>query len=182
MRNWDNEQGFGLVEVLVALAIAAMSAVAIGGLLTFGVELRAREEKRADIERSILDVETLAALLGSSARTRIADVQSGSFEVASLGSAGTAGASVRIELEQDRLQILPTGGDGDTHLRPQSVIDLFAFDDHRLEYLSSGSGRLAWTAASRVGDWPIIAVRLALTERHRRWPIILWSEPQEDGL
>jgi prepilin-type N-terminal cleavage/methylation domain-containing protein len=165
-----SDAGFALIEILVALVIASMVAMAIGGLLLLSNTIRGRVAETGQIESTLVDVESLTAAMSHAVGLQIADPTSTGFDLVpptpqvdehpSQSMHFTlVGKTVRVEFSRG-LRV--------------TMADVSIFDQAALEYFLPGtSGRVSWTERANGAATPL-AVRLRLRFHGWVWRPLLW--------
>lgn len=159
----SRDAGFGLVELLVALAICSLIVLGIGGLLTFVGQLRDRSESTTAVQRALLDLMAVASALSEPSGAGLVSVTPSGFTL----HVPPATPLATVTLREGRLEV--------QYSRTENAIsvDLSAFETASLEYLAISSQAADWRATLELPESPR-AVRLHLTKRLWRWPLLLW--------
>lgn len=171
-----HDDGFGLVEVLMALAIASLVTIGTAGVLAFSRELHVRTVQAEVVEAAIMKLSTLAALVEGSLPSRIDGTAYDRFGIEALGAMHPRTPIVRFALQGGQLLV---GADGDQSqaVSPSSFVDLSAFDAAEFEYLVDSTEAFTWVTADQIGRASVLASRIVLIASHRRWPVVLWLAP-----
>lgn len=173
-----NEQaGFGLVELLVALAITSLIVVGIGGMFAFAGQLRDRSESTAAVQRTLLELFAISSALGERTGTRLTYAAATGFDIEMSPTGGEARdvqLYARIVLAADRLDILYTDANSSIS------VDLSAFETTRLEYFATSGQTVDWQPIWERSSAPS-AVRLLTTKASWQWPVMLWLADRPDG-
>jgi prepilin-type N-terminal cleavage/methylation domain-containing protein len=164
------DAGFSLLEILVALAIASLVAMAIGGLFALTGTLRTRLSETAQLEAALVDVQGLAQLLSAEIGLRLADPAADGFELVRpdpiAGNQPAPLAQLRLA-QGKRLEV--------TQATRVATAEVVAFESTGLEYLvRAPGGAMKWQPASAANSAAPIAVRLRLVLRDRVWRPLLW--------
>lgn len=176
----EGDAGFTLLEVLVALVLASLLMIAVGGLFVFVGQLHDRVKTTGLIEQSLLDARAAGAVLSSWSsglnKVSITGIDPAGFSVQRISAADGTTAVARVTL----------GGSDDKHAAflgvsnsadaPPSSVDLSAFDTAEIEYLTSTAQSIAWVRTDQLGTAKLRAIRLDLTSNLRRWFVILWVD------
>lgn len=164
------DAGFSLLEILVALAIASLVAMAIGGLFALTGTLRARVSETAQLEAALVDVQGLAQVLSREVGLRLADPAADGFELARPDPIASDHA---VPLAQLRL---PENGRVEvTDATRVATAELVSFESAALEYLvRAPSGGMTWQTNGAGNNAAPVAVRLRLALRDRVWRPLLW--------
>lgn len=156
------EAGFSLVEVLIAIAITSLVAMAAGGLLVLGVAARDRVDESIRIEASLLALGSLAALTGG-------EVWMGAESAENVGFA-LVGTDKRWQVD------LSEGPSIALQQRERTNrVDLSPFEDVSLEYLVRRGDGGAWVGAEAISSAELVAVRLRLASGRRVWRPLVWA-------
>lgn len=165
----SSDDGFSLVEVIVALAILSVLVMAIGGLIQFGSQLQSRTAHEARIELALIDALALRSDLGrwqTSGEQSVAPSSDGFILTKSDADAVKRGITLAIDVE-NTLTVRSSGAD------VFSSVDLSVFESAQIEYLST-VGESDWRGASAAGSEAVDAIRLVLTDEDRQWWAVLW--------
>jgi hypothetical protein len=163
------DAGFGILELLIAVAIGSLVIVAIGGLFAVGLEVRDRADLNAGVQATLIELQALAGLAASDIGMIATSASPGGFAL--VGSIDpnltvtvrlqTIAASARVELSR-----------GDK----TSSVDLSVFEAAAIEYLATSSQPGRWSDAAGVGANQMRGARLRLTSGIRVWRPLLWIE------
>jgi hypothetical protein len=158
------EDGFSIVELLVAIAITSFVMLAVGGLLTLGLRVKERVDENAAVQATLIDLQGLAALAASEVGFAMSAVSERGFELLKPRAAGPPIAwsvelhGAEIELQRERLK---------------SRVNLAIFESAELEYLAPATGHAEWLPAKSVMS-QALAVRLRLKRDRHVWRPLLW--------
>ena len=167
--------GFSMVELLVALALAALVAMAAAGLLTLGLSVRDRVEQTSRVQAALVELKGLTNALAAGSQVSL-------FAPAADGFALREAADGLPPLELGQFRLVaeaPPSVDYEGGGRTSSV-DLSAFDQVGIEYLEVSPQAHAWNASGQLVGSPV-AARLRLTAAALTWRLLLWMK-QPDGL
>jgi len=177
--SFSGEDGFTLLEVLIALVLSSVLMMAVGGLFVFAGQLRDEVKTTGAIERSLLDLRALRSALilwstGFEAITLAGVSETGFTETRVSQGAATSEVSVALNAPSDTkprsLEIQPPSAG------QAASVDLSAFDGEAIEYLTLGGPGPDWVHASQLGDAKPRAIRLVLQKAQRRWFTMLWVD------
>ncbi|MEQ1901887.1 MAG: type II secretion system protein [Devosia sp.] len=175
------EAGFSLVEVMITLVMAAMLAIAVGGLISFAVTLRDRSERSEKTISAILEVEALrnAALeaAGPAKGITIGSPETTGYVLVAPDSRRHLPMRIAIEREAAGTPLTIGLSFADAAEDATTSVDLALFDDAFIDYLTGTGDDLAWRPADSVSGEPI-AARLSVIQGKRRWTIPLWVVPR----
>ena len=165
----DRAAGFSLVEVLVAIAIAAGLIVGLGALLTNVGELGSRAEENNRILEALVEINAFRAFVSTPAPAIAVQASTSGFVIApdpgeqqpvQSAEISVAGANTEAELHYAR---------GDA----SAAVDLSAFESISIEYLSVSAQTFAWQQAL-LADSEVQAARLVLRRGARIWRPLIW--------
>lgn len=158
------DSGFSMVEMLVALAIAALLAIASGSLIALGAGTKERVEDVAQIEAALVSLNSIAALAASELHDRIEVADADGFSLSGEGQ------PLRFDLKAKLLGLR----DGDA----QNQVDLAAFDTARFEYLVDEPQGGRWLDGRSTSQRELVGARLTLRHGSRTWRPLVWARPE----
>lgn len=164
------DAGFTIIELLVAVAIASLVLIGIGGLFAVGAQVRDRAADNAAVQSALIELQALLSLATSEVGLKAA-------APADTGFALDVVAERRVELEgwSVALQRPPSGPRVELQRGAStSSVDLTAYDAAALEYLVVSSDTPSWVSAVEVAGAEIRAVRLRLELGARVWRPLIW--------
>lgn len=173
------DAGFGMVELLVALAICAVLAMGAGSLITLGLKLRDRVELTAEVQQALLDLRAVSSAFAGGSWVGLGVTTSHTFQLCS----NLPGQYPRL-LGTFSLQ---HGSAGYRTMFAGSVADISVFEGQQLEYLVVNAAKQDWRTADKLGGERPVAVRLGLELGSRTWSMLLWmaqasrSQPAMQG-
>jgi prepilin-type N-terminal cleavage/methylation domain-containing protein len=162
------EAGFGMVELLVALAICAVLVMGAGSLISLGHQLRDRAEMAEQVQQAILDLRALGSVLGGGTWVGLGDVRPRTFGLCHSGLGEGARLIGTFSLLSDRASYRTASA--------VSEADLSVFDTSSLEYLVSTPTQQDWRPADALAGMRPVAARLLLSLGTRKWRTLLWME------
>jgi hypothetical protein len=162
-----HDSGFGILEVLVALAIASAAVVALGSLFHLAMRL---SDTLSMSRRVHVALQDLQGVLGFLTEDRALEVRQGSPGSFVLTSRTTPGELASVDLRKGPVsaELVISG--------PQlsARADLATFDEAQFEYLERPSpGASRWIASSQSPGVPL-AVRMKLRLGDRIWRPLIW--------
>ena len=162
------DDGFSIVELLVAIAITSFVVLAIGGLLTLGLRVKERVDENGAVQSALIDLQGLAALAASEVGFVANTIGERSFTLVKESAARSPVAwSVALHSAVD-------GADIELKReRRTSAVSLTAFDTTELEYLALVAGRYSWNTA-KGGIRSALGIRLKLQQDNRVWRPLIW--------
>lgn len=171
------EAGFSLVEVLVALVVASMLALAVGGLIGFAIDLEDRSERSDKTIAAILDLEALRSAIleaaGPSKGVAIDEARRSGFKLIAERDRQNIPMMIEILAAADARPAAINLTFGMADDATASTVDLSQFDTAMIDYLVSSAEILSWTGGDSVGD-VALAARLLVTQGTRQWAVPLW--------
>lgn len=162
----SGEAGFGMVELLVALAICAMLAMGAGSLISLGLKLRDRVELTADVQQALLDLRAVSSEFGGGSWVGLGDAAGDGFLLCRSGPGSDATHVGAFSLTADSARY-------ETEFA-RSAADISVFATHALEYLVVAPDGQDWRAAGELANARPLAVRLRLSLGARTWRMLLW--------
>jgi prepilin-type N-terminal cleavage/methylation domain-containing protein len=168
--------GFSMIEMLIALAIASLVMIGVGGLVAFGVELRDRSILVADIERALLDLSAFSSLIEEAGFESVGSVGDDGFELAGRRNLPSQ-QGFGVRLAEGLLVVGPPGVSIEAE-QAAAMAALDRFDDARMDYLVQAGSRWHWEPARNTEDQRVRGARLILKQAHRSWPVVIWVEPK----
>lgn len=168
------DSGFSMVELLVALALAALVAMASAGLLTLGLTVRDRVEAASQVQAALLDLKGLTNALAAGSRVSLFAPATDGFVLRQ-----AAGGVSPLDLGRFRMIVEPSSAVVYEGSGLSSSVDLSAFDQVGIEYLEVTPQAHAWKPSGQLVDSPA-AARLRLTAAALTWRLLLWMQ-QPDG-
>ncbi len=165
------DAGFSLLELLVALAIAALVAMVIGGLFVVTATLRGRVAETARIEAALVDLQGLTQVMSSDLGLHLERASPAGFDLAP-ATADAAATTVGFRL-------IGAAASSVAQLTRKTLVaaaSLSTFEDVGLEYLvSKPAGGADWERQPDSTVAPVGA-RLLLKLHDRVWRPLLWIE------
>lgn len=162
------DAGFGMVELLVALAICAALAVGAGGLISLGLKLRDRVELTTDVQRALLDLKAVGSELAGGAWVGLGEAEAADFTLCR-NAPGFAPALAGTFSLTDRGVSYRTAS-------ASSSADIGVFEARSLEYLVATADEQEWRAAGQLAGARPLAARLKLSLGARTWRVLLWMQ------
>jgi prepilin-type N-terminal cleavage/methylation domain-containing protein len=163
-----SDAGFALVEMLVALAIAALVSMAIGGLFVAVSSVRDRIAEAEEVQRALLDVEAVGQRVSQRMDVAMINPSVSGFDLSQKD--GDAVDHVVLDLRQRRSMRFVVG-------ERQLTADLAQFTDVKLEYLLRVGAQLLWKQANALAGQSPLAARLRLGLKGRVWRPLVWAAP-----
>jgi prepilin-type N-terminal cleavage/methylation domain-containing protein len=160
------DAGFGMVELLVALAICAVLAMGAGSLTTLGLKLRDRVELTAEVQQALLDLRAVSSAFAGGTWVGLGNIQGDTFELCS-GLPGQAAKRLGTFSLRTNSAEYRTAFAG-------SAADTSVFEGQKLEYLVVNTSEQDWRTADELGGERPVAVRLGLELGSRTWSMLLW--------
>jgi len=164
----SGEAGFGMVELLVALAICAVLAMGAGSLIGLGLKLRDRVELTGEVQQALLDIRAVASALAGGTWVGLGDVADERFRLCR-------------SVPNQQATLLGTfnsspGVAGYDTAFASIAADIGVFETQRLEYLTVTPAGQFWRPAHGLAGEPPVAARLNLGLGARTWRVLLWME------
>jgi hypothetical protein len=165
------DDGFGVVELLMALAIAAVVVLGIGALFTAVGSLADRTRQASTVMTALMDLQGMTALAGEETGLDITDVSAAGFGLhrpaqRTIGTTVITTAKLHVLDGRNLLEL----GHG-THT---SSVDLSVFDKVSLEYFQPHANAGHWVHWNEVDSKSVVGVRLVLSLGPRVWRPLLW--------
>jgi prepilin-type N-terminal cleavage/methylation domain-containing protein len=164
----SGDSGFGMVELLVALAICAALAMGAGSLISLGLKLRDRVELTEGAQQALLDLRALTSVMAGGTWVGLGDVGDGRFQLCSARPGQQATLLGTFSAEP--------GVAGYKAAHSTSAADIGVFQSVRLEYLTVTPAKQTWQTADVLAGSRPVAVRLRLGLGARTWRMLLWME------
>ncbi|MBI4924136.1 MAG: prepilin-type N-terminal cleavage/methylation domain-containing protein [Devosia nanyangense] len=162
------DAGFSILEVLVALAIASLVTMAIGGLFVLASTVHGRVDEAERVETALLDVQGLLRIASDAVDLMIARPAADGFALvdANPGAGASPGNDQNLSLRSKRAELA----------RPDSAAaaDLSIFEKASLEYLTVAAEGAVWKSAETLGGGKPVAVRFRLQLHARVWRPLIW--------
>lgn len=176
-----SDSGLSLVEVLVALAITAMLAMAMTWFFSMVLRVRDVSEHSVLVDRALIRLVGLSANLGQSAPRSVIVKEGGNIEFRYEG-VGVAPYSALVEVAQDaRSEATTLHATGAT--LPEVTVDLGAFESQALEAFGRHEAKGEWRD---IDGWPpgtpVDGLRLRLSLMSRTWFPVIWARTFTTGL
>lgn len=166
--------GFSMVELLVALALAALVAMAAAGLLTLGLTVRDRVDAAGRVQAALVELKGLTTALAAGSWVSLSAPAADGFTLRAM-----AEGAPPLDLGRFRLIVGAPSSVGYEGGGQASSVDLSAFDQVEMEYLEVLPQAHAWKPFGQLRINPV-AARLRLTSAALTWRLLLWME-QSDG-
>lgn len=164
------DAGFGMVELLVALAICAVLAMGAGSLITLGLKLRDRVELTTEVQEALLDLRAVSSAFAGGTWVALGKTEGDTFQLCRSLPGQAAGLLGTFSLQSESAEYRTASA--------SSMADISAFEARALEYLVVDAARQDWRAADELGGARPAAARLRLELGSRRWTMLLWmSQP-----
>jgi len=167
--------GFSMVELLVALALAALVAMAAAGLLTLGLTVRDRVEETSRVEAALVELKGLTNALAIGSRTSLAVPATDGFALRQAADGAPPFDLGRFLLVVEAPSSVVYEGGGRS-----SSVDLSAFDQVGIEYLEVTPQAHAWKPSGQLTTSPV-AARLRLSAATLTWRLLLWMQLPDDA-
>lgn len=158
------EDGFSIIELLVAIAITSFVVLAIGGLLTLGLRVKERVDENSAVQSALIDLQGFAVLAASEVGFAVSAIGERGFKLLK-PRASEAPIAWSVEIRDAEIE-LHRG-------RRKSTVKLSVFESAELEYLASSAGPAKWTS-TKPGLSDALAVRLRLERDRRVWRPLIW--------
>lgn len=168
----DSTSGLSIIEVLVALAITSLLALALGGMIAAAMNLQSTSERLDDIEFALLRVAGMAGNFSHSAASvkTVGEENYVGFSYALQGIPSYTASLKLVAANSENPKILEASGPN----LPRGEVELSNFDHVKIEVFTAESG--SWLDIAEVGgDQSISGVRLRLTALSRSWFPVIWS-------
>lgn len=169
----STDAGFGMVELLVALAICSVLAMGAGGLVSLGLQLRDRAESTGQVQQALLDLRALSSEFGGGTWVGLGDVGDNGFRLCRSGPGQDAKMIGTFSLLSDRASYRTASA------TTEAVISIFK--TNTLEYLVATPTEQDWRPAGALAGTRPIAARLLLGLGVRSWRMLLWMERRSPG-
>jgi prepilin-type N-terminal cleavage/methylation domain-containing protein len=163
----SDDGGFALIELLLALSVAAALSVASTALL---MQLSSTRQRQADAAAMVMAVHELSAL--GSQLSRMYPL-SDSFHDPEPLSFSLSYSSPDLGTWDAHLDLSASGQLSSTIMGLSTSTDVSAFTDRRLVYQVVDQQEVS-TTASPTDDQKVVGVRLELSSKGLVWPITLW--------
>jgi prepilin-type N-terminal cleavage/methylation domain-containing protein len=163
------DSGFSVVEVLVALAIASIAVIILGGLFQLAVRVSDTLATSKSVHTALLDLQGVLQLLGDDFDAEIQRPATAGFIIAS----ASAGELAHLELNAAGTGLALN------FVRPTNPgrVDLAVFEEARLEYFErTGPEMFEWVETVRSPN-SAFGARLRLSLSGRVWRPLLWMVP-----
>lgn len=172
------DEGIGILELLVGLAITSLLVVAVGWFLSMAVGLRNLTDRSSDIDRALLRLTGLEANLTHAPGKVVRDGSNLKIDYEAVGH-GKYSAKLQFrELADAGTRSIVAVGD----TLPEASVDLSSFDIVSLQVFSGDAGSMTWKPLSAIGaSDQIEGVRLQLGAMSRSWYPILWTSAKVMG-
>lgn len=173
------DDGFGTVELLMALATCAGLAMGAGSLIALGLKLRDRVEVSAEVQEALLDLRAVGSAFAGGTWVGLGNTESDTFQLCSSLPGQAARVLGTFSLQPDSA--------GYRTAFASSAADISVFEDQELEYLVVSTATQEWRTAGELGGERPVAVRLGLELGSRTWSMLLWmsqasrSQPAMQG-
>jgi hypothetical protein len=172
------DAGFGILEVLVALAIASLVTMAIGGLLVLASTVHGRVDEAERVETALLDVQGLLRIATDSVGLMIVRPAADGFAL--VDASPVAGSSpaddqnllLRSKDASKRVELARNGS--------AAAADLSIFEKASLEYLTVAAEGAVWKPAATIGGGKPVAARFRLQLHARVWRPVIWLASRLD--
>jgi len=164
----SSEAGFALVEMLVALAIAAFVSMAIGGLFVAVSSVRDRMTEIQGVERALLDVEAVGQRVSQRMDVAMINPSVSGFD---LSHKDDAVDHLVLDLQHPPSMRFVVA-------ERQLTANLAQFTHVKLEYLMRAGAQLQWKEANALGGQGPLAARLSLSLNGRVWRPLVWAAPR----
>lgn len=165
----DHATGFSLVEVLVAIAIAAGLIVGLGALLTNVGELGSRAEENNRILEALIEINAFRTFVSTPAPVTLTQASTSGFVIAPDPAEQQPVQSTEISVASATAEAKLHYTRGDA----SAAVDLSAFESISIEYLSVSAQTFAWQQAL-LADSGVQAARLVLRRAGRTWRPLIW--------
>jgi len=162
----SGEAGFGMVELLVALAICAVLAMGAGSLIGLGLKLRDRVELTTEVQQALLDLRAVSSAFGGGAWVGLGDRGDESFQLCRGGSGLDLTFVGAFALSADHASYSTAFA--------SSTADISVFETQALEYLVVTPTEQRWRSADELAGARPVAARLTLGLGARTWRMLLW--------
>jgi hypothetical protein len=161
-----HDSGFGILEVLVALAIASAAVVALGSLFYLAMRLSDTLSMSRRVHVALQDLQGVLGFLTEDMTLQARQGPSG-FVLTSRTTPGDV-ASVDLRKGPESAELVISGS------QLSARADLATFDEAQFEYLERPSpGASRWIASSPSPGVPL-AVRMKLRLGDRIWRPLIW--------
>jgi prepilin-type N-terminal cleavage/methylation domain-containing protein len=169
-RSSAHDGGFGVIEVLVALAIASIATIALGAMSYLAIRVADAVSTSRNVQIALQDLQGVQQLLSERVASNVRQSTGSSFVLTSRVSLdGVAEVTLTGEVEQAALVL-----DGPLM---SARADLAAFDEVGFEYLERADPSEArWVATSQRPD-AVLGVRMRLQLGGRVWRPLIWIAP-----
>lgn len=165
------DEGFGIVEVLVGLAIASIALLALSTILSFVSTAQGRVIESEAVIKALVDAKALAGELDNY-RTSVA---TSSPELVILTEEDSAEPFLTLDIAGEQLTAVLDG-------RQFAQIDLSIFDQRTLEYFSrAGDTQFSWRPLSGDAASDALLIRVSLEKGPRTWSVVLWVRNSSPG-
>jgi prepilin-type N-terminal cleavage/methylation domain-containing protein len=165
-----SDAGFTIIELLVAVAIASLVVIGIGGLFAIGSQVRSRAADNVAVQTALIDLQAMMSLATSELGLAITTPSDAGFGLAVLERTrtGLEGWGVHLIRSPSNLEIELRRGNN------ASSVNLSAFDTATLEYLDVTSHSPKWVGVTGGQGDEVRAARLRLGLGARVWRPLIW--------
>lgn len=160
------DAGFGMVELLVALAICAVLAMGAGSLISLGLKLRDQVELTAEVQQALLDLRGVSSAVAGGGWVALSDASDKSFRLCTNAPGQSPKLVGTFSLQPNEAEYRSAFA--------ISVADVAVFETQALEYLVVTPMAQQWLIADMLGSARPVAARLKLGLGERHWRMLLW--------